>query len=107
MVQSLLLETDSEVGGGQNQLPCREDFFREEGSNDCVPSCYTWQEYSQTEAIVTDVIMIGANVIGLVAGIIVIAFSIFRRKKMLEWFPVTISSFNFANAGGPSLLSLF
>ena len=79
----LLLESDIEVGAeSENLLPCREDFFREEGSNDCVPSCSTWQEYSQTEVIVTDVVMVGANVIGLVTGIIVIVFSIFRRKKM-------------------------
>ena len=71
------------MGGSQiqNLLPCREDFFREEGSNDCIPSCHTWQEFSQTEVIVTDVIMVGANVIGLVAGIIVIAISIIRRQK--------------------------
>ena len=80
--------TDTEVGGSQiqNLLPCREDFFREEGSNDCIPSCHTWQEFSQTEVIVTDVIMVGANVIGLVAGIIIIAFSIIRRQKMLVSF---------------------
>ena len=64
-------------------LPCREDFFREEGSSDCIPNCHTWKEFSQAEVIVLDVIIVAANVHGFVAGMVVIVISIIRRKKML------------------------
>lgn len=63
-------------------LPCREDFFREEGSESCVPNCYTWREYSPAEVIVTDVVNILANSVGFIAGLAVVVISLIRFKRM-------------------------
>lgn len=74
--------TSTMMSPEQDLLPCREDFFREEGSEDCVPSCYTWREYSDTEVIVVDVLVLLATVIGLVAGLVVLVISLIRFKRM-------------------------
>ncbi len=63
-------------------LPCRDDFYREEGSDSCVPSCATWHEYSQIEVIFIDVVIILSTVIGFIAGLAVVVFSIIRFERM-------------------------
>ena len=81
--------TDSTMTSAPSQnasastLPsCREDFFREEGSDSCVPSCYTWHEYSEAEVIVTDVVTGLSAVIGFVSGLVIIVISSIRFKRM-------------------------
>ena len=64
------------------QLPCRQDFFRELESGDCIPSCATWREYSHAEVILTDVLIILSAVIGLITGSAVIIMAIVRFKQM-------------------------
>ena len=99
----VLYETDTKVSGTPDLLACREDFFREEGSNDCVPNCHTWKQFSQAEVIIFDAIIVAANVVGFVAGIIVIVISIIRRKKMLVKLRMNYNdvSFNFKGLSCP------
>lgn len=63
-------------------LPCRENFFRPEGSVFCVANCHTWSEFSQSVAISTDVVVALSAIIGMVTGIAVIVISVLRFKKM-------------------------
>ena len=63
-------------------LPCRQDFFREEESGLCVPNCATWSEFSQTEVVVTDVLITLSAVIGFISGSAVLVMAAARRKRM-------------------------
>ena len=63
-------------------LNCREDFFHEEGSEICVPSCYTWKEYSQTETVAIDVIVLSSVIVGFISGLLVLILSFIRFKRM-------------------------
>ena len=63
-------------------LPCSEDFFREEGSKFCVPSCYTWHEFSETEVTVSDVIIGLSAVVGILSSFVVFAVSLTKPKQM-------------------------
>ena len=63
-------------------LDCREDFFREEDSEICVPSCYTWKEYSQTETIAIGVIIFLSAIVGFISGLFVLLLSFIRFKRM-------------------------
>ena len=63
-------------------LDCREDFFREEGSVRCIPSCYTWKEYSPAETIIYDVIILVAAIVGFISGLFVLLISFIRFKRM-------------------------
>lgn len=63
-------------------LPCREHFFREEESGNCIPSCAAWQEYSHAEVVLTDVLITMSAVIGLFTGSAVIVMAIMRFKRM-------------------------
>ena len=72
------------VTPAQDLFPCREDFFREEGSEICVPSCETWHEFSDAEVIATDVVIGLAAGIGFLSGVAVITISFIRFKRMYE-----------------------
>ena len=63
-------------------LDCHEDFFREEGSARCIPSCYTWNEYSPAETIIYDVIILVAAIVGFISGLFVLLISFIRFKRM-------------------------
>ena len=63
-------------------LDCREDFFREEDSEMCVPNCYTWKAYSQTVTITTDVIVLSSSIVGFISGLFVLVISLIRFKRM-------------------------
>ena len=66
----------------QGLFPCRDSFFREEGSEICVPSCGMWHEYSDSEVIATDVVIGLAAGIGFLSGLAVITISFIRFKRM-------------------------
>ena len=63
-------------------LDCREDFFREEDSEICVPSCYTWKGYSRTKTIAIDAIIFLSLIVGFISGLFVLVISFIRFKRM-------------------------
>ena len=79
--------TDDPVNVSRNTsgpIPCRKGFFREKDDEKgpCFPHCEKWKEYSDSEVIGTDVVILGSAVIGVVAGLAVIVISIVRFKRM-------------------------
>ena len=64
-------------------LDCREDFFREGDSKPCVPSCYTWKEYTPAETIIY-----------LRCDNIVISYTFisFKRMRVIQNWPVFLFS---------------
>ena len=63
-------------------LDCREDFFREGDSKLCVPSCYTWKEFTPTETIIYDVIILLSAIVGFISGLFIMVISFIRFKRM-------------------------
>jgi len=63
-------------------LQCRQDFFVDEAVGVCVPSCYTWTQFSHEETIVHDVVAALAAIFGFLAGLFVVAVSLYRFRKM-------------------------
>jgi hypothetical protein len=72
----------TEVISVSNSVTCREDFFLNEETGFCVPSCDTWREYSDSEVVVTDVLILSANVIGFIAGVLVLVISVISYERM-------------------------
>ena len=65
-------------------LPCREGFFREEESDLCTPSCYTWWQNPPQQTIATDVAIGVASATGIVVGMAALVISFIMHKKMSE-----------------------
>lgn len=63
-------------------LPCRKDFLREEGSEVCVPDCYTWREYAESTLVVSDVVVLLSITIGLLSGVVIFGIAIRSSKRM-------------------------
>ena len=59
-------------------LDCREDFFREEDSEICVPSCYTWKTL---ETITIDVLMLLSAIVGFIFGLVVLVIIIVHQVQ--------------------------
>lgn len=76
----LLLLTDSD--STRPPLVCSKDFFEERESGLCVPSCYTWSEFSSVERIAIDVLVGLSSWIGLIVAIVIIVISAVRYKSM-------------------------
>jgi hypothetical protein len=74
--------TNSPEGGTSEDIPCQEDFFREEEGGLCFPRCETWTEYTDSEKIATDVVILSTAVIGVASGLTVIIISIIRSDRM-------------------------
>ena len=78
------------VGNHQSQnettvavMECSEDFYRENGSSICVPSCYTWTQYSsKLLSNILDVILFTSTFLGFVAGVAVILLSFHQYKRV-------------------------
>lgn len=68
------------VTGGP--LECREDFFREEHFNTCVPICPNWKQDNKATAITLDVVIIISYTSGFVIAIAIVIISIIRRDSM-------------------------
>ena len=67
----------------QNELlECCEDFYYEEGSRACFPSCYSWKESSHESTVARDVILLISVIIGVISALVVIIISVIRFKKM-------------------------
>ena len=64
-------------------LDCRQDFFRETNSSDCIPNCFTWDQLGRMVSIAVDVVTIIAAAIGFFSSIAVIIVPIVRHKSML------------------------
>ena len=58
---------------------CRENFFREETFNSCVPICPTWRQGSEATSIIIDVVI---GVSYTIIAIAIIIISIMRRGIM-------------------------
>ena len=65
-------------------LQCQEDFFREKEKEGgaCVPSCYTWKEYSEAVTVITDLAIGLTSVIGFIFCLAVIIISCIRFDRM-------------------------
>ena len=63
-------------------LNCEESFFRENGSDTCVPECGVWSEYSYVDLVITDMVILVSALIGFVSSIAVIVISCIRYKRM-------------------------
>ncbi len=66
----------------ENDLDCRENFFRDEMFNFCVPICPDWSQDPPTFSVLHDVSIFLSFSIGFVAAIIIIVISVIRYKKM-------------------------
>ena len=65
-----------------SSLNCEKDFYFEEVSGSCVPRCGVWSEYSPTELVTTDMIILVTAVIGFTASVAVVVLSLIRYKRM-------------------------
>ncbi len=63
-------------------LECSEDFFRENGSQTCVPSCYSWRQYDKKLSIGIDTAVIFMAVIGGIAAVTILIISCLKSKRM-------------------------
>ena len=63
-------------------LDCRENFFREQEGGLCFPKCEKWQEFSPSEVMATDAIILLSAAVGIIAAVAVIIISIIRYKSM-------------------------
>jgi hypothetical protein len=80
----------SSGGTSEEHVPCQEDFFREEEGGLCFPRCESWREYSDSETIATDVVILSAGVIGVISGLAFTVISIIRLNKMYVVIPSVI-----------------
>ena len=63
-------------------LECSHGFYQENGSQLCIPSCYTFTEYEESLSIAIDV-MLGVTVfVGFLSAIAVIVISCLRHRRM-------------------------
>ncbi len=80
--------TSMDVFSGNSQssptalLECSEFFFRENGSQVCVPNCYTWSQYGRKPAMFIDGVVIFMAVIGSTAAVIILVISCLKPKRM-------------------------
>lgn len=63
-------------------LECREDFFREEHFNICVPICPAWRLNNKATTIAVDVVIGISYTSGFIAGIVIVVISVLRKKTM-------------------------
>lgn len=63
-------------------LPCQEHFFRPENWTICVPSCFTWSEFTPSEDTAFDVVILLSATTGIITGTAVIVISFLRFKNM-------------------------
>ena len=63
-------------------LDCSEDFYRENGSSVCVPSCHTWAVDSEDIATVLRVTVFISAVIGFLVSLMNIIISCLSYKRM-------------------------
>ena len=68
--------------GTKKLLECREDFYREEGSRACFPSCYSWKQSSREATVARDIILLISAIIGVISALAVMIISVIRFKKM-------------------------
>ena len=83
MYVNILIGISQSNGTASTELQsCREDFFKEEDSGLCYPSCQSWSEFTPSETIATDVVICLSAVIGFFSAIAVIMISIIRFDRM-------------------------
>ncbi len=63
-------------------LECSDSFYRENGSQVCVPSCYSWSQYGRNLSIGIDAVVIFMAVIGGSASITILIISCLKLKRM-------------------------
>ena len=63
-------------------LECSDGYYRENGSQICIPSCYSWHQYERRVSLAFDVVICLSAVIGGIAGILILIIAGFRPKKV-------------------------
>ena len=63
-------------------LECSRGFYQENGSQICIPSCYSWTAYGKTLSISVDVMLGVTAFIGLLSAIAVLVISGLRHHRM-------------------------
>ena len=63
-------------------VKCRDGFYTNTTLCVCLPRCDTWELYSRTITVVTDVFTLLSASIGFIAGVAVLVISCIRRKRM-------------------------
>ena len=71
-------ETELEI----HELECSEDFYRENGSSICIPSCHTWAEISKDRADLNYYTIISSAVIGFLICVADITLSCIYFKRL-------------------------
>ena len=63
-------------------LECREDFYREEMFNTCVPICPSWKQDSKEISAFIDAVVIITFSIGFVISVVILVIAAIRHKTM-------------------------
>ena len=63
-------------------LDCSDGFCQENGSSICIPSCYTWTQFSKGLSIFRDVVSFTFAFLGFVVAAAIIVISCLVHKRM-------------------------
>ena len=82
--ENVTLDDDnvSNITNDSCSVKCRDGFYINTTLCACLPRCDTWELYSHTTTVVTDVFTLLSACIGFIAGVAVLVISCIRRKRM-------------------------
>ena len=61
---------------------CSDGFYRENGSQICTPSCYSWHQYEKELSLSFDVSVCLITIVGTIAGTAILIIACLRPKRM-------------------------
>ena len=68
--------------GSNCSVECRDGFYINTTLCACLPRCDTWEQYPHSTTVASDVFVVLAAIVGLIAGIAVLVISCIRWKRM-------------------------
>ena len=65
-----------------SNIICREGFFCDNDTNECVPQCGVWSQYSHSVNTAVDTLALLSALSGVIGGVGVLIVAALRRKKV-------------------------
>ena len=65
-----------------SEITCCKDFFCDSGSGTCVPKCGSWSQYSYSQNIAFNILVLTSTCFGIIGGIGVLIIAGLRRKRV-------------------------
>ena len=65
-----------------NETSCLPEFYFDTSRNYCLPNCYSWRSYSQTESVILDVVILFNCSVATLMLTAVLVISCIRRQTV-------------------------